>query len=595
VNTTPTVSALSGSICSGQSFTINPSGASTYTYSGGSAVVSPTATSSYSVTGTSAQGCVSIPAVVVVTVNTIPILTVSSQTICSGGTATLTASGASTYSWSTGATTGSITVTPTVNTTYTLNGVSASGCTAIAVTASVVLGPAPSLTVNSATICAGESATLTASGVSSYSWGTGASTPSIVVSPSATAVYTLSGQQAGCPVVVTASAGVQVNALPLISVSGNTVLCAGQSTSLTALGASSYSWSTGAVSSQITLSPSVTASYTVTGTNTVTGCKNVFTQSVVVNALPLVGINGSLTVCNGSATQLNASGALSYTWNTGASSTTLSVNPPVTTNYSVSGMDANGCLGTASVTVNVSAIPVITVSGGSVCAGQSFTFSPSGAISYTYNPGGNPVATPSATTIYTISGSNATGCTGTATAIINVLTTPTVSAGTDITVTSGDTFTLGGTTNASSYTWAPSQGLSNPNSLQPTGTAQATTVFTLIVNSAGGCTASSTVMLVVNNLPVNNRLVGELQIANYMSPNGDGQNDTWKVNNPSLIKDYEVNIVDQWGNTIYSKNGNYNNDWDGTRNGQILPDGVYYYIISEGGSVKYSGSITILR
>ncbi|MDI9339891.1 MAG: SprB repeat-containing protein, partial [Sediminibacterium sp.] len=83
VNTTPTVSALSGSICSGQSFTITPSGAATYTYSGGSAVVSPATTSSYSVTGTSAQGCVSInTAVVTVSVNAIPVISASSQTIC---------------------------------------------------------------------------------------------------------------------------------------------------------------------------------------------------------------------------------------------------------------------------------------------------------------------------------------------------------------------------------------------------------------------------------------------------------------------------------------------------------------------------------
>lgn len=133
--TSPTITANSGVICSGQSFTITPSGASTYTYSGGSAVVSPTATGSYTVTGTDSQGCVSIAgAVSTVTVNALP--TVSATTnmslICTGNSATLTASGASTYSWNSGATGTTIVVSPTVTTSYTVS-TSANGCTGYAV------------------------------------------------------------------------------------------------------------------------------------------------------------------------------------------------------------------------------------------------------------------------------------------------------------------------------------------------------------------------------------------------------------------------------------------------------------------------------
>ena len=131
VNATPIVSVNSGSICSGSSFTINPSGANTYTISGGSTIVTPTTNTSYNVTGTSAQGCVSSnTAMSSVTVNTLPNVTAitNNTLLCTGQTATLTASGASTYLWNTSATTSVIAASPTVQTTYTVTGTDANGC-----------------------------------------------------------------------------------------------------------------------------------------------------------------------------------------------------------------------------------------------------------------------------------------------------------------------------------------------------------------------------------------------------------------------------------------------------------------------------------
>ncbi len=89
--------------------------------------------------------------------------------------------------------------------------------------------------------------------------------------------------------------------------------------------------------------------------------------------------------------------------------------------------------------------------------------------------------------------------------------------------------------------------------------------------------------------------LGEFKISNYMSPNNDGQNDTWKISNTSVIKDCAITIVDMWGNKVFSVSNNYNNEFDGTSAGRKLLDGVYYYVISENGKTKYSGSITILK
>jgi len=131
VNPLPTVSVNSGSICIGQSFTLSPSGAATYTIQGGNAVVSPTSSSTYSVIGTSTAGCISsAPASSSVTVNPLPAINASTSNtlICAGQTATLTASGAFTYTWNPGGAGTSIAVSPSLTTTYTISGTSSAGC-----------------------------------------------------------------------------------------------------------------------------------------------------------------------------------------------------------------------------------------------------------------------------------------------------------------------------------------------------------------------------------------------------------------------------------------------------------------------------------
>jgi hypothetical protein len=132
VNAIPTISVTSGSICAGQSFTMVPSGATTYTFSNGSSVATPTANATYTVNGTDANGCVSsVEAISSVTVNALPVLTaVTNNTLlCIGETATLTVSGTATsYTWSTTNNTTAIVVTPSVQTTYTVEGTGANGC-----------------------------------------------------------------------------------------------------------------------------------------------------------------------------------------------------------------------------------------------------------------------------------------------------------------------------------------------------------------------------------------------------------------------------------------------------------------------------------
>ncbi|MDO8999243.1 MAG: SBBP repeat-containing protein [Bacteroidota bacterium] len=198
VNPSPTITVNSGAICNGQSFTMTPSGASTYTFQGGNAVVSPTSNTNFTVVGTNSLGCVSNSfATATITVNATPTITVNSVAICNGQSFTMTPSGASTYTFQGG----NAVVSPTVNSSYTVVGTSSAGCVSIASAVSnITVNALPTVVINGATlICIGQSATLTANGAVSYSWNTSAITSVIVVSPSVTTMYTVTGSDAnGC-------------------------------------------------------------------------------------------------------------------------------------------------------------------------------------------------------------------------------------------------------------------------------------------------------------------------------------------------------------------------------------------------------------
>ena len=133
VNALPIVTVNSGTICSGQSFTMVPSGAITYFYPGGSAVVSPTVNTNYNVYGTNAAGCTNF-AVSSVTVYAKPTITVNSGIICLGQSFTMVPSGALTYTY----TGGSAVVSPTVSTNYNVYGTNAAGCSNFAVSSVTV-------------------------------------------------------------------------------------------------------------------------------------------------------------------------------------------------------------------------------------------------------------------------------------------------------------------------------------------------------------------------------------------------------------------------------------------------------------------------
>ncbi len=455
------ISPITAAFCSGGSINLTASGGNTYSWTpatglsattGATVTASPTSTTTYTVTGTTANGC-SGTASKTVTVNPLPSVSVSPSTasICSGSSINLTASGASTYTWtpSTGlsATTGAtVSANPSSTITYTVTGTTANGCTGTA-TKIVTVNPVPTISVSpaTATICAGGSIPLTASGANTYSWSpssglsptTGAT---VTASPASTTTYTVTGTAAnGCT--GNATRIVTVNPLPTVSISPATVsICIGASQSLTASGASTYTWtpSTGLSAtngSSVNASPVATTTYTVTGTSAA-GCTSTATRIVTINPLPTVNVSpATVSICLGASATLTASGASTYTWtpSTGLNITTgtnVNASPSSTTTYTVTGTSAAGCTGTSTRIVTILPLPTVSVSPATVtiCFGQGFSLTASGASSYTWTPsaglspssGATVTANPTATSTYTVVGTAANSCTSSATRIVNV-------------------------------------------------------------------------------------------------------------------------------------------------------------------------------
>jgi hypothetical protein len=360
-------------ICNGNSTTLNATGANTYTWSTGAntttVTVSPSSSVTYTVTGTDVNGCTNF-ATSYITVNAAPVITVTATTnpTCFGmcnGQGDITISGVG----------GPLSILPA---SWTLNGYAAKGASLCSGTQSVTVTggngcaatqtltlidpPAISITLNpAATTCGSPNGSITSTvtgGAAPYNflWSPGGST-SLTIFGVGAGTYTLNvTDNNGC----TAGSSATINPSSPANISINEVsptVCLGNSATLTTSGnVITYTWSTGANTSSVTVSPSIITSYSVTGTDA-NNCTSMATTSVTVNNLPTIGAVASPSViCTSSSSTLSATGAISYTWNpSGLTGAFVGVTPFITTDYTVTGADVNGCVGTTTVNVTVNA------------------------------------------------------------------------------------------------------------------------------------------------------------------------------------------------------------------------------------------------
>jgi trimeric autotransporter adhesin len=140
-----------------------------------------------------------------------------------------------------------------------------------------------------------------------------------------------------------------------------------------------------------------------------------------------------------------------------------------------------------------------------------------------------------------------------------------------------------------SYNWSPSASLSSTNTYNPVAKPSQTQSYSVTVTNIYG---SSTTLSITVEVMEDWNIVAN----NILTPNGDGQNDKWEIDNLSSYPNNQLMILDRSSRVIYKKSG-YANDWDGLFNGAPLPADTYYYILtldSSGKKVSKKGFITIV-
>ncbi|MCW3102653.1 MAG: hypothetical protein JWO09_1093 [Bacteroidetes bacterium] len=277
-------------ICSGGSAVLTAAGADTYAWNTGSTTdtihVMPATTANYIVSGTDGtSGCTAMDTLTV-TVNPLPAVSIGgANQVCTGSSTLLTAMGADTYTWTGGPSTDTMTVMPMADTDYYVTGTTtATGCMNMD-TVTVTVNPLPAVMVaGTATVCSGTSTTLTATGADTYAWSGGPATDTYTVTPLTASTYTVTGTVTATGCTNTATQSVAVNALPAVTAAASdSVICEGETITLMAGGADSYTWMSGPSTDTYTVSPLATETYTVTGMDSTNGCSNTAMITITVN------------------------------------------------------------------------------------------------------------------------------------------------------------------------------------------------------------------------------------------------------------------------------------------------------------------------
>lgn len=508
-------------------------------------------------------------------------------------------------------TTGTWTVTPTVNTTYT---VSVGGgylmCYPVTpVTVQVIVNPPPTIgtaSLSPPVVCQGGCVTLS---LTSYTVGTlqwqqspngvggwtnipGATTLTYVYCPVNSALYFRAMVSNPCnPAAPLYSNVISVGITPTPNITitpGNPSICVGQSVTLNGAGSpNSYNW-TGpngftAFTQSITVSPTSTTTYTLS--SAAAQCPGIDSVTVVVNPLPAILFSPpTANICAGDNIDVDAgSNANSYTWNPAVtplspSQDSVNLSPTVTTVYNVTATTPAGCTSTGSYTVNITPNPILILSDDSLtlCPASTDTVLVQGATTYTWSGpnGGYNILTPNGDQVeflptnaatYTVIGTSGVGCADTATVFVDLSPNIVVSAGPDDSICPGYMIQMSGT-GASNYTWTASNAtvINNANTSAPTAAPATTTDFYLHGTNQFGCFGDDTVTVVVRILPVANAgpdigiCIGD---STTLAGSGGGTY-AWAGNsivsggataspvvNPTQTTNYVVTVTDQFGCT----------------------------------------------
>ncbi|MEL6675754.1 MAG: PKD domain-containing protein [Bacteroidota bacterium] len=462
-------------------------------------------------------------------------------------------------------------------------------------------------------ICRGQSILLASQNGISFEWtpDDGSLDNAFIASPTAspvnTTTYTVTARSAaGC--ISVKDIEIEVKDLPVATVGGDPEICIGDTAQLSGSGAVNLAWTPNFFLDDPTIGnpqafPPTTTTYTLTVTDG-NGCQDADSITLTVHPLPVVDAGLDTTICQDEATNLLATGAISYVWSptAGLSDPGISnpvASPPTTTNYQVTGTDINGCQNTDEVEVNVIPPPITRITGiNNICLGGEIELTASGGDRYVWSTG------ETTETIFVLPGASQTtyyatayvgACEGIPDSIVvdeffgfpvaDFEWTPTdnLFAPEEITFTNL-------TTGASTYIWDFGYGNKseeeNPVFVYPSaGTFQ----VMLIAFSAQGCPDTAIYQITLDNVT--------LHVPSGFTPNGDDLNQEWQVGYIG-IRTMQVEVFSRWGMKVYESD-NPDFRWDGTYKGEPVPEGVYVYVIRGIGEndLNYlrKGTVTLIR
>ena len=528
VNNLPSVNAGTDQIvCNGDSVTLNASG-NALNFAWDNSIVDGQIfevinTQNYILTGTSSDGCTNTDTVLISALNSPSTDAGNDVNLCINDSVQLQASGADNYSWSPNTFLSASNISnpwavPAVNTTYILTGSLANGCTKND-TISIDINPLPVLTTSiDAIICEGDTIQIEVFGGNSFNWLTANNISNSTVSnpqvwPTSTTTYrVLASDNNTCA--DTAEITISVNPKPTVDAGLDQNICFGDSTSLNASGnAVSYNWSNG-ITNGVLFESILTQEYILTGTG-INNCNNQDTVTVNTLSLPIIDAGQDETICIGDSIQLQVTGADNYLWtpNDYINSNTISnpiVYPTNLTDYIVSGTDSNNCSNQDTIQILVNDLPIIVTSNdASICFGDSIIISATGGASYQWlNQDSisninisNPEIWPSSNSTYEVIVTGFNNCINTAEINIQVNSLPTIDAGNNQNICSGDTAQIS-VFGAINYQWSPNINISSTNASTINAWPENTTNYIVSGIDANFCISKDTVIINILNLPI---------------------------------------------------------------------------------------------
>lgn len=506
-----------------------------------------------------------------------------------------------TYLWNTGGTDSILNVTVTGM--YTVTFTDLTGCVASdSQFVNVAISPDIFISTLDSIGCPGETLTLSVGGTTAggtITWSTGASTSSISVTSGT--LYSVSVDNSTC--IDTDSIYVYFSN-PSVSIAGPATVCSPGTITLVATGTltGTYSWSNGDLDS-IT-SAATTGTYTVTFTDAF-GCTATDAQLATIIQTPDIFISTpDSNVCVGDNIVLTVSGTLAggtILWTPGGATTT-SITVTSGTSYSVT-VTNSGCTDTDAIPVVFNANPTVTITGPTeTCANVPITITanalPSGG-TYLWSTGETTVSIiPTSTGTYTVTYTDGNGCTATDSQVETIHPVPnasfTFSSVTPISPSSmplevdfTSTSTIAAPGTIVTYTYTVNDTLAGlAGNISYDFTHYGVHEVTLYVVSDEGCVDSITQLFEV--VPI-------LLIPNIFTPNSTpGLNDVFEIQSLYYFSPATLKIFDRWGKLMY-ESAAYQNNWDGTKDGNAVAEGVYYYELILVDGTPYSGFVHVSR